>query len=213
MDTLVLASASPRRAKLLRQIGVHFEQIPSTINNERTDVTDPGGHVLLLSKRKAENVFKRIPEKWVLGADTVVVLDGCLIGKPRDRSSARHMLHTLSAREHCVYTGLTLFSPKRKHEVSQFEKTKVLIRRLSENEIEDYIATGEPMGKAGGYAIQGLGATLVERIEGCYYNVVGLPLVRLLKMMKETGFSFHLKPSSVEGKPAQSGLFITQRDK
>ena len=198
MEKLILASASPRRAKLLQQIRIDFEQIVSGIEDERTETTDPGEHVLLLSKRKAKNVIRETSERWILGADTIVVLDGCIMGKPCEGASAFHMLRRLNGRDHTVFTGLTLFDTHRERELSQYEATRVWIRHLSDGEIEDYVASSEPLGKAGGYAIQGLGATLVEKIEGCYYNVVGLPLVRLLTMMRDMDFPFRLRINSGE---------------
>jgi septum formation protein len=193
METLVLASASPRRAAILRQLGLEFEQVVSRITDERTDNADPKDHVLLLSKRKAEDVVRRTSARWVLGADTIVVAKGCLMGKPRDANSAFRMLSTLRGSVHRVFTGLTLIDAESGRAVSQYEETNVWMRRLSDEEIDAYIATGEALGKAGAYAIQGLGATLVERIEGCYYNVVGLPIVRMIAMMHSMGFPFQLK--------------------
>ena len=193
MNRLILASASPRRARLLQQIGLDFEQIASRIEHERTDTTDPTDHVLLLSKRKALDVAQNIPDGWILGADTVVVLDERILGKPEDRTSAIEMVRSLSGREHRVITGLTLIDSGHGRLMSQCEETKVWMRVLSPEMIEDYVATGESLGKAGGYAIQGFGATFVERIDGCYYNVVGLPIVRLLKIMEEMDFPFRLR--------------------
>lgn len=198
MKRLLLASASPRRAMILRQIGIDFEQIVSNIGDEQSDVTDPGGHVLALSRRKAEDVAQGTTEGLVLGADTVVVLDGCFLGKPGDRDTAKKMLRRLSGRQHSVFTGLTLIDLQAGRELGEYEETQVWMRSLSEEEIEEYVATGEPLGKAGGYAIQGLGATLVEMIEGCYYNVVGLPIVRLLKMLRQMGFPFRCKERNDE---------------
>ena len=193
MNELILASASPRRARLLRQIGIDFEQIASRVEDERTDTIEPGDLVITLSKKKAEDVARKFSGGWVLGADTVVVLEKRIMGKPADRDTAIDMLRLLSGREHRVFTGLTLIEAGSGRTTSCFEETRVWMRHLTEKEIEEYVATGEPLGKAGGYAIQGFGAVLVERIAGCYYNVVGLPLVRLLKMMKEMGFPFRLK--------------------
>ena len=201
--TLILASASPRRVAILRQLGIDFQQIVSLIVDEQTGVDDPKDHVLLLSRRKAEDVARRTSAKWILGADTIVVSDGWLIGKPEDADSAHRMLRQLSGRVHSVYTGLTLIESQAGRALSRCEETYVRIRPLSDKDIADYIATGEPLGKAGAYAIQGLGGTLVERIEGCYYNVVGLPIVRMIDMMGTMGFPFQLKRTrSRETKPS-----------
>ena len=196
MSRLILASASPRRARLQQQIGIDFEQVPSRIEDEGTSTTDPGDLVLLLSRKKAEDVAQKVALGWVLGADTVVVMNTRIMGKPENRNSAVDMLRSLSGREHRVLTGLTLIDTQSERTVSQCEETRVWMRNLSDKDIEEYVATDEPLGKAGGYAIQGLGATLVERIAGCYYNVVGLPIVRLLKMMGEMDFVFHLRKYS-----------------
>ncbi len=178
---------------LLRQIGIDFVQIASDIGEETIDMASAAGHVLSLSKRKAEAVMEVTKEKWVLGADTVVVLDDLVMGKPEDGVSAIRMLTALGGRAHRVLTGLTLCDGRTRRTLSQVEETEVWIRHLDAGEISAYVRTGEPMGKAGGYAIQGLGATLVERIEGCYYNVVGLPLVRLVRMMRAMQYPLQFK--------------------
>ena len=193
MDRLVLASASPRRAQLLRQIGIDFEQSSSCVEEGGTETTDPKNLVVMLSRKKAEEVVRKLSVGWVLGADTVVVLDERILGKPADGSAAVDMLRSLSGREHRVLTGLTLIEAGRGRTLSRYEETRVWLRSLSDEDIEGYVATGEPLGKAGGYAIQGLGATLIERISGCYYNVVGLPLVCLVTMLREVGFPYRWK--------------------
>jgi len=179
-DELILASASPRRAELLRQIGIPFRQVVSGVDEDLHDPADPDEHVRELSRRKAEDVAGRLGSGIVLGADTVVVLDEHILGKPADAREAGEMLAMLSGRTHKVYTGLALIDAARKTTVSHVEVTEVTFRELSDDEIADYVATGEPMDKAGAYGIQGKGSLLVSGIKGCYFNVVGLPLAGLL---------------------------------
>lgn len=150
----------------------------------------PEQRVLELSSRKAEEVAARVAEGLVLGADTIVLLDGEILGKPADGTEAKRMLSRLSGRMHQVLTGLTLIDVATGTELSELERTKVKIRTLSAQEIEDYVRTGEPLDKAGAYGIQGQGAALVEGIEGCFYNVVGLPLAKLAKLLTKLGLSW-----------------------
>lgn len=210
MDTLVLASASPRRAAILRQLGIDFEQVVSRIVDEQTETDTPKDHVLLLSKRKAEDIVQRTSARWILGADTIVVVRDRIMGKPDDADSAVRMLSELSGNVHRVLTGLTLIDTQINRALSQYEETTVWIRQLSSGEIDEYIATGEPLDKAGAYAIQGLGATLVERIEGCYYNVVGLPVVRMIDMMRSLEFPFQLN-TMVQGETVPSDTLSTSK--
>ena len=193
MERLILASASPRRAMLLRQIGVDFIQVASDIGEEAIDASDAAHMVISLSKRKVDAVRRGTEERWVLGADTAVVLDGLVLGKPQNSESAARMLSMLSGRAHRVLTGLALCDGDNESMVSEVEETVVWMRQLDQEEITAYVRTGEPMGKAGAYAIQGLGATLVERIHGCYFNVVGLPIVRLLRMMRTMQYPYYYK--------------------
>lgn len=182
---LVLASASPRRRYLLRLIGIpHIVAIPK-ISEQCFESEDPAQYVLRVSEMKASSVRPNFSDGYILGADTTVVLDGVMLGKPKDQEEAKQMLKRLSGRIHTVYTGLTLIDPQTSKKVQGYEKSLVKIRRLSEWEIDAYISSGEPMDKAGAYGIQGYGAGIVERIVGCYFNVVGLPIVRLLKLIRE----------------------------
>lgn len=180
---LILASASPRRALILKNLGVPFEIMVSRAVEEDDLSGDPVKHVLALSRRKAEDVAGRLQEGVVVGADTVVVSEGKIMGKPRDACEAASMLSSLSGRVHQVLTGLTLIDAAGSRVVSDYERTKVKFRALSNDEIEAYVASGEPMDKAGAYGIQGIGALLVEGIEGCFYNVVGLPVVKLMILL------------------------------
>ncbi len=182
---LILASRSPRRRYLLRLIGIpHTVAIPE-VSEESLESEDPVEYVLRISELKALSVKSNFSEGYILGADTTVVLDGEILGKPRDVDEAREMLKKLSGRVHKVYTGLTLVDSATSNKVRGYEKSLVKIRRLSQWEIDAYISSGEPMDKAGAYGIQGYGAAIVERIDGCYFNVVGLPIVRLLKLIRE----------------------------
>lgn len=188
-EKLILASASPRRAALLELVGVPFETVVSNVHEDAPPL-DPSGRVLLLSRRKAEDVASRLGGGLVLGADTVVVVDGEVLGKPRHAQDAREMLCRLAGRDHEVFTGLTLIDAREGRSLSDFEVTLVRMRPLSQRETDWYVSTGEPMDKAGAYGIQGRGAVLIERIQGCFYNVVGLPLAKLTRMLGVMGRAY-----------------------
>jgi septum formation protein len=176
---LVLASQSPRRASLLNQIGLTFDIIPSHIAEVHTPGHQPAEIVLSLSQAKAHEVARTVPDAIIIGADTIVVLDGMILEKPGTPTEAITMLRRLSGREHEVYTGFTLLETPDMHERSSFERTLVRFRTLSEDEITAYVASGSPMDKAGAYGIQDdYGAVFVESISGCFYNVVGFPLTK-----------------------------------
>lgn len=184
MKRLILASASPRRAQLLEQIGLEFLVVKSTFSE--TEICREE-NVEEMALAKARMVCHDFPHEFVLGADTAVFNAGKALGKPRDEKDAAEMLRTLSGQVHSVVTGLALIKGNR--EITGREKTFVRMRTISEEEIAAYVSSGEPMDKAGAYGIQGRGAVFVERIEGCYFNVVGLPLARLTAMLKSEGFS------------------------
>ena len=187
---LVLASASPRRAMLLEQIGVGFEVAPSAVEEVVAEDMTPGEVVESLSHQKASDVAISRPEvDLVLGADTVVVSEGRILGKPLDSEDASRMLRALSGRWHQVFTGFTLVSPKTGRTVSGFTVSDVRFRELSEAEIAAYVATGEPLDKAGAYGIQERGALLVAEIRGDYSNIVGLPLPAVAAAWRELGWS------------------------
>jgi septum formation protein len=185
---LVLASASPRRARLLELVGVPFTSHPSDVVEEV-----PGGapaeRALLLAEAKARSVARYHPESLVLGGDTEVVLDGRILGKPSSPEDALKMLMQLRGRSHKVVTALYLLDVPSGATSSGVEETRVTMRAFSDAEAELYAHSGEPMDKAGAYAIQGKAAVLVESIEGCYYNVVGLPLTRLAMMMDDLWYA------------------------
>ena len=189
MRRIVLASASPRRRDLLETLEIGpFSVCPAEGGEQAPDTDDPEAIVTALSGRKAEEVFGRVgPDALVIAADTIVCCDGEVLGKPRDEEDAFRMLRLLSGRGHEVYTGICLLD--RDGPVCGAEKTRVFFRELSDGEIRRYIETGEPMDKAGGYGIQGKAALFVRAIEGDYFNVVGLPLCRLGRMLAAKGVS------------------------
>jgi septum formation protein len=184
---LMLASASPRRRELLAAAGIPFAVDPADI--PETPLAGESGKVCAtrLASEKARAVFRRHPEDFVLGADTVVVIDGEILGKPRDTADAARMLRKLSGKTHEVTTGVCLLGSQNGSAVEDIrsETTAVSMVELSEEEIHDYIATGEPMDKAGAYAIQGRASRWIPKIEGDYCNVVGLPVALVWKMLKE----------------------------
>ncbi len=186
---LVLASASPRRRELLQQIGLKFQIIPSCAAEEKLSGETPEEHVVRLSLVKANEVAEReeVAGRWFIGSDTIVLCDGKILGKPRDDSHATEMLQLLSGREHRVLSGYAVIDRHSGKQRTEAVSTRVWFRQLTDVEIARYIATREPMDKAGAYAIQGLGVCFVARIEGSYTNVVGLPLCRLTRAMKELG--------------------------
>ncbi len=183
---LILASQSPRRRELLGQMGLEFTVISPEIDEDAFTAPDPAALVRTLSREKALAVAREQDgDVLVIAADTVVVLDGQALGKPRDRAEAEAMLAALSGRSHAVYTGVTVCRGDRA--VTEAERTEVTFRALTRLEIRRYAATGEPMDKAGAYGIQGLGALLVEGIRGDYFNVVGLPVCLLGRMLADFG--------------------------
>lgn len=187
---LILASSSPRRRYLLGLVGIRHRVIIPRVKEEDHAHEDPAKHVLRLAGLKANSVRGRAKRGIILGADTIVLLDGAILGKPRSKAEAKRMLRRLSGRWHTVYTGLAVVDAASGKSVKGIEKSRVKIRRMTGSEIDAYIATGEPMDKAGAYGIQGYGAAIVEQVRGCYFNVVGLPMVRLLRLVRE------LKPAA-----------------
>ncbi|MDP3025945.1 MAG: nucleoside triphosphate pyrophosphatase [candidate division Zixibacteria bacterium] len=179
----ILASSSPRRIDILKKAGIDFEVIFPENIEERNISSDPVSHVLELSKKKAESIAKRVIDSLILGADTIVVLNGEILGKPRDSEEAFKMLKKLSGKEHLVYTGISLVDKKEEKTLSGYQLTKVKFNQLKDKEIKDYIDTGEPLDKAGAYGIQGMGNFLVEKIEGDLDNVIGLPLRKLEELL------------------------------
>ena len=184
---LVLASQSPRRAEILRQAGIHFTIRAAAVDETPLPSEKPGDYVCRLAEAKALAV-PAAPQEIVLGADTTVVIDGRMLFKPEDTADARRMLEALSGRCHEVLTGICL---RRGHElIRDCAVTRVWFLPLTAGEIDAYVASGEPVDKAGGYAIQGLASKHIERLDGCYFNVVGLPVslvYRQLKVMESRG--------------------------
>jgi septum formation protein len=186
---LILASNSPRRAELLKQIGLDFKIIPSLYSEEIQLLGDPSLLVKEHALNKAKQVARTASSGLVIGADTVVFLEGQMMGKPSGTDEAVKMLSDLSGKVHQVFTGVALVEVSTWKLKVDCEMTEVKFRFLNGNEIEAYVTTKEPFDKAGAYGIQGKGAVLVEGIKGCYFNVVGLPIVKLVTMLQEFGVS------------------------
>ena len=187
-ERLVLASKSPRRAELLRAVGWDFEAVAANIDETRMESEDAVSYVRRLAQAKAETVAKKISTRaLVLGADTVVVIDGEILGQPRDDDDARRMLKLLSGKWHEVLTGIALVRGGDAPRILvDHQTTRVRFCEMSVDEIDWYVSTGEPNGKAGAYAIQGRGALFIREIQGDYFNVVGLPLRLIYELMSDT---------------------------
>lgn len=185
---VVLASASPRRRELLNLIGIPHDVRPANVDETMRPREAPRRHAERLAREKASAIAVRDPDLITIGADTVVVINRKVLGKPADAADAARMLGMLSGREHTVITAVAVARGKKLR--SAIEEVCVKFRPLRDDEIEAYIATGEPMDKAGAYGIQGFGATIVEGIEGDYFSVMGLPLVRLVGLMRDVGVRY-----------------------
>ncbi len=186
MKNIVLASGSPRRRELLAGLGWEFRVEPSLVAEKKMDGEAPEHLVRRLAFEKASEVSARSPGNWVVGADTVVAIGGAVLGKPKDEADAAAMLRRLAGATHSVFTGVALIAPDGRS-MSETEETKVTFRPLDDAEIAAYVACGESMDKAGAYAIQGRGTLLASHIDGCYFNVVGLPLFLLSRMFAAMG--------------------------
>lgn len=191
---IILASKSPRRFDLLSGLGFFVISLPSEIDEDKIGNESPSNYAIRLARTKAENAKRKIENDdllnklLIVGADTIVLCDNNILGKPKDKSDARKMLLTLSGRYHTVYTAYALISQIKNQRIENIVKTEVKFKRLREAEIEGYINTDEPYDKAGGYAAQGIGAFLIERIEGSYTNVVGLPLCEIVNDLETNGW-------------------------
>ena len=188
MDSrLILASQSPRRYELLKQMGLDFEVVPSKIIEDFVQSESPREHVIRLAEAKARDVASKHLDRWVVAADTIVYINGSILGKPKCREEAVEMLRRLSGQEHRVLTGFSVFHLERGKSDKEAVQTAVRMKPLTSAEMEWYVKTGEPFDKAGGYAIQGIGSFMIESIQGSYTNVVGLPLCELIQMLNRLG--------------------------
>jgi septum formation protein len=190
---LILASASPRRAEILSDAGIAFETLPVQVNEIPLPGESAKGMCRRLADAKAQAARTQLPKDGepaiLVAADTTVEIEGRILGKPASRAEAREMLGRLSGNTHRVLTALSLIRLPDGAARSDLEVTEVRFAALSKEEIDEYVATGEPMDKAGAYAIQGRAGCFIERVEGCYFNVVGLPLARLCRNLKDLGWS------------------------
>ena len=187
---IILASSSPRRADLLRSIGVEFEIVPSQVQERPHTGEAPADYITRLARAKVISIARKREQGLVIGADTIVVLDGKILGKPVDEADAARMLRSLSGRWHAVMTGVALYDVATRQEVADYDKTLVRFGQLNEPEIDWYVKSGEPMDKAGAYGIQGLAGLFVEEVAGNYFNVVGLPLPLVYRLARRLGYSF-----------------------
>lgn len=184
MNQIILASASPRRKKLLEGIEIDFKVVPSEIDESKIKLDTPIQLVRRLSYLKAQDVASK-EDGIIIAADTVVSLEGNILEKPKDSNEAYQMLNKLSGKTHQVITGIAIINQD--NSLIDHQATEVTFKHLTQEEIREYITTGEPLDKAGAYGIQGKGALFVKEIKGCFYNVVGLSLFKLAKMLKELG--------------------------
>lgn len=186
-NEFILASASPRRRQLLGEMGLTFSVVPSGVDEEYHEGESVRDHVMRLSREKAQAVSVRNPDAWVLGADTIVIIDGKVLGKPDTEEEARGMLKTLSGREHHVITGFAIVHTGMNIVINDAVKSRVTFKTLLEDELEWYVRTDEPYDKAGAYAVQGKAAFFIKEIRGSYTNVVGLPLCEVVSALKGVG--------------------------
>ena len=184
---IVLASASPRRVELLSSAGIEFEVIPGDVSEDILTGETPEDYVERLARAKAEDVARKTDGRFFIGADTIVLCDGEIMGKPEDSADAERMLNKLSGIPHEVITGFAVYDKERDGVIADTVRTRVYFKQLSDEEIRAYIATGCPFDKAGAYAIQGGAAHMVEKIEGSYTNVVGLPLCEVVETLRRMG--------------------------
>ncbi len=184
MKKIILASGSPRRKELLEQIGVKFEVQPSEYEEDMSKDMRPSELVKYLSRKKAEDVANNNKKSIVISADTIIAFKGKVLGKPKDKVDSTIMLKEMSDSVHSVFTGYTIWDTDSQRVLTSSVETKVFFKNISEKEIEAYVETGDPLDKAGAYAIQSLGAVLVEKIEGDFYNVMGLPISSLVEDLK-----------------------------
>ncbi len=184
---IVLASKSPRRRQLLEQIGLEFEIRESEYEEDMGLLADPIELVKLLALNKAEAVKQYYDDAIIIAADTFVVFDGKFLGKPKDKNDARRMLQLLNGKTNSIITGFAVLDLKSGVIINDYDQALVIIRSLTDQDIENYIITGEPMDKAGAFGIQGVGAVIIERVDGDYHNIMGLPLSKIYMVLKDLG--------------------------
>ena len=189
MKTIILASASPRRKELLEKIGLRFKVEPSDYEEDMHSGLEPHELAQKISLEKAKVVASKHENATIIAADTFVVFGGQILGKPHTEKEARKMLEAISGKSHSVITGFSIIDTGKNKALSKSVETKIYVRKLTLAEIDAYVKSKEPLGKAGAYAIQGLGAVFVEKIEGDYFNVIGLPLSALTEALKEFGIN------------------------
>jgi septum formation protein len=189
MQRIILASTSPARQLLARTIGLDFEVVPSNYKEDMTLNLSPKELVIELALGKARDVAKNLKEELVIGVDTIVVFDGKVFGKPKDSQEAIKMLRLFSGKKHEIYSGIVLINCATGATIKDFEVTKVYFKELSDKEILSYVKTGEPFGKSGSYGIQGLASIFVEKVEGCYFNIVGFPVNNIYKNLEKMGIN------------------------
>jgi septum formation protein len=185
--SLILASGSPRRKELLAKLGIPFEVVTTGVSEDVEPDTDPGDMVVMLAKRKASAVADNQTNGLVIGSDTTIAFEGKVLGKPTDQENAKDILRSLRGKHHQVFSGIAVIDAGSKRVETTAVITDIKMRDYSDDEINDYVDTGEPMDKAGAYAIQGKGRQLVEQIEGSFDNVVGLPLNELAELLRRFG--------------------------
>lgn len=184
---IILASESPRRQELLEKIGLKFKVVKSNFKERLDTKLEPHKLSQQISFEKAKAVFENHKDSIIIAADTLVVCRGKILGKPRDGKDAKKMLSLLSDNVHLAITGLTIIDGGLDKTISTSEETKVFVRKISPSEIDFYVKTKEPLDKAGGYAIQGLGSVFIQKIEGDFFNAVGLPIYTVIRMLKKLG--------------------------
>ena len=184
---ITLASSSPRRKALLQEVGLSFDIYHSNIDEDIKKGESPTEHCLRLAEEKTKAAAKKVKNCWILGADTIVFIDNSILGKPSDIKEAKEMLSLLSGRYHKVVTAFCILNASTGKKVKRVVESRVKIKNLTDKEIADYIKTGEPLDKAGAYAVQGIGSFMIESIEGSYTNVVGLPMEELKETLEEMG--------------------------
>ncbi|RKY87236.1 septum formation protein Maf [candidate division KSB1 bacterium] len=182
---IILASGSPRRAIIFKKLGLNFSIVKSSIKEKIPESTKPDSFVTNMALKKVKNISKKIDNGLIVGADTVVVINGLILGKPKDISEAKRMLYLLSGNIHKVYTGIALFFKPENILKTDFEVTEVEFKKMDKIEIEEYIESKEPMDKAGAYGIQGIGSLFIKKVNGCFFNVMGFPISKFYDLYKQ----------------------------